>query len=142
MSHIFICHAEVDDDFASQLAADLRDTGIGTWVDHENMPEDDNAIADAIETGVTFLYLVTHDSLASDMCEEQLSYALDSPTLVVMIMAESSLATTDLPARLQRRQWVDFRGDSYNLAFKNLIISLGMEGKTAMLKPPPDQEND
>ena len=141
MSHIFICHASTADNFASQLAADLRDVGIATWVDHENMPEDDDAIADAFETSITFLYVVTHESLASSMCEEQLSFGLDSPTTVVMIMAEGSLSTADLPRRLQRRQWVDFR-DDYEPAFKNLLISLGMEGKTAMLKPPPDPADD
>ena len=146
MDHIFISHASEDDDFVTQLAGNLRESGFTTWVDHENLRPGkgwDTEVEQAIIDCELLMFIVTAAGLKSENCTDEWSHALSESKLVVPVMVEDGLANEDLPFRLKRRQWVDFRGH-YESAFRELVNWLGLEGKTASLKPPleMDREHD
>jgi len=140
MAHLFISHASTDDDFVDRLADSLRGNGLDTWVDHQNIAPGkdwDSEVEQAINACELLMFIVTKASLDSDNCTDEWSHALSQNKLIIPVMLEADLANDDLPMRLKRRQWVDFRGE-YDNAFGELISWLGLEGKTAVLRPPVD----
>jgi formylglycine-generating enzyme required for sulfatase activity len=146
MAHLFISHDSADDDFVDRLAESLRGHGLTPWVDHQDIPPGsdwDWEVQQAINGCELLMFIVTEAGLASDNCTDEWSHALGQNKLIIPVMLEEDLADEDLPMRLKRRQWVDFRGE-YDNAFGDLINWLGLEGKTAALRPPVafDDERD
>lgn len=124
----FLSYSRSDADFTARLAADLRAAGLRTWRDAENIPAGanwDREIEKALTTCSHVLLVATPRSVASENVLDEVGLALNREKPVIPLMVE----TCDLPLRVHRAQWVDFRAD-YAAALKQLLSQLGVEGFT------------
>lgn len=121
----FISYAHDDSDFAIKLGADLRNAHVKTWRDAENIPAGSNwdrEVEKALLRSSHVLLVATSRSVASENVMDELSVAMNHHKVVIPLIVE----TCDLPMRVHRAQWVDFRGD-YAAGLKALLAQLGIK---------------
>jgi hypothetical protein len=121
----FLSYSRSDTDFAAKLASDLRAANVETWRDAENIPAGanwDREIEKALNDCAYVLLLATPHSVASENVMDEIGLALNKGKTVIPVMVE----TCDLPLRVHRAQWVDFRTD-YPAALEKLLEQLGMK---------------
>jgi len=131
MTTIFISHSTDNDDFVTQLAADLRAAGLQTWVDHENIkPADDwdETVEAALEATGALIVVLTPRATRSQNVKVEWSFFLDLGKPIYPVLLE----TCKVPFRLRLHQHVDFSRDPDD-ALKKLLAALG--GKGNVLKP-------
>lgn len=110
MTSVFISYSRTDEPFVRQLAADLRGSGIATWVDVEQIsPGDDwtDSIQHGLETCDQLVIVVTPEAMDSDEVGKEWKYFLSHDKPVIPILVR--------PARLHYQlnslQYVNFQGD-------------------------------
>jgi WD40 repeat protein len=106
----FISHSHVDQAFAAQLRASLRDSGKEAWVDSD-IPSGDRweeRIRGAIETSDSFIFLISPDSVKSPECLRELSYAIGLHKKLIPVSLRQT--TSGIPAALMAVQFVPPRG--------------------------------
>ena len=121
----FISYSRQDLDFAARLAGDLRKANARTWRDSENIPAGanwDRAIEKAINECTHLLLVATRQSVVSDNVMDEVSLALNKGKMVAPLMLE----TCDLPLRIHRAQWIDFR-QGYEDGLAALLKHLGLK---------------
>jgi hypothetical protein len=119
----FISYSRSDTDFAVKLVNDLRAKGLKVWRDGDNIPAGaswDLEIQKALSKCTHLLLVATPRSVESPNVADEIGYALNKQKTVIPLMLE----TCDLPMRVHRAQWVDFRGD-YDAALAALVTQLG-----------------
>lgn len=111
----FISHpwAKGYHDFAVRLAGALRTQGFRIWIDEEQMLPGDE-IRVRIQNGVRhesdiFLFILTPEAIASQMCINELKIASESGKPVVPIMRESCI----LPTELGELLYADFSNSTF-----------------------------
>jgi hypothetical protein len=120
----FISYSRREADFAARLAVDLRANKVRTWRDAENIPAGinwDREIEKAVNECTHLLLIATPHSVASDNVMDEVGLALNKKKAVIPVMVE----TCDLPLRVHRAQWVDFR-ESYEQGLAALLEELGL----------------
>lgn len=121
----FISYSRTDTDFAKRLARDLRNTGLDTWRDAENIPAGanwDREIEKAIRECTHIVFIATPESVASENVQDEIGLGINLGKAVIPAMLE----TCNLPLRVYRAQWVDFR-ENYEPALQKLCLQLGVE---------------
>jgi hypothetical protein len=119
----FLSYSRNNSDFAAKLASDLRAANVETWRDAENIPAGanwDREIEKALNSCSHVLLLATPHSVASENVMDEIGLALNKGKSVIPLMVE----TCDLPLRVHRAQWVDFRTD-YSAGFEKLLEQMG-----------------
>jgi hypothetical protein len=119
----FLSYARADAEFAVKLAADLRAKGMKVWRDADDIPPGsswDLEIQKALGKCTHLLLVATPRSVESPNVADEIGFALNKQKTVIPLMLE----TCDLPMRVHRAQWVDFRGE-YQAALAELIGALG-----------------
>jgi hypothetical protein len=121
----FFSYSRADVKFAERLALDLRAAGAKTWRDAENIPAGanwDREIEKAIRDSTHVIYIATPASVASENVQDEIGMAVNKSKTVIPVIAE----TCELPLRVHRAQWVDFRED-YEVALAKLCVQLGLK---------------
>lgn len=121
----FISYARTDEDFASELTNDLQNLGIETWRDKENIPAGaswDGEIESAILNCIHLILVATPDAVSSENVRDEIGLAIDKGKIIIPIL----LMDCELPMRIRRTQWLDFRGD-YTNGLKQLCAELGID---------------
>lgn len=78
MSDVFISYSRKDGDFAKRLTNALTKTDRDVWIDWEDIPRASdwlNEIYDGIEKANTFVFIVSQNSLSSEICNYELQHA-------------------------------------------------------------------
>ncbi|MBI5928435.1 MAG: toll/interleukin-1 receptor domain-containing protein [Chloroflexi bacterium] len=123
---LFISYSSRDREKVSSLVEDLkkivkvvsRDDGGDVWFDQELIGGHDwwENILSKIRACDVFLFIVTQDSLRSDPCRLEYTYAHSLSKRILPILLGDGVNVTLLPEPLQRIQFVDYRNrtlDSY-----------------------------
>ena len=83
MSHIFISYSRNDIEFAGKivqaLAEDDPENKLDTWIDWKSIPKGEDweqEIYRGIEEADAFLFLLSPDSVASEMCNKEIAHAV------------------------------------------------------------------
>jgi hypothetical protein len=112
--HHYISYSSVDaQDFALTLANSLVSSNptIPIWIDKLNLHHGDwdEQIDQAIRTCESLIFIMTHDSVESPVCKNEihLAFAYKKPIIPVRLHADVSI-----PFRLNSHQYIDF-GASY-----------------------------
>jgi len=111
MADVFISYAREDMPFVRDLYAALTSQGNDAWVDWEGIiPTDQwrDEIRAAIEAAHTFVFVISPSSVASAMCMEELSCAVEMKRRLVPILL-SAVADTLVPHALREVQWIVFQ---------------------------------
>jgi tetratricopeptide (TPR) repeat protein len=116
MARIFLSYARVDEVFALKLARALRASNIDLWIDRDDIRPGQNwdrAVEEALVACASVLLILSPDALKSEHVMDEVSYALNKSKQLTPILFKAC----DLPPRLHRKQFIDFRGD-FDSAFK------------------------
>jgi hypothetical protein len=122
---IFFSYARADAEFVLRLAKDLRSAGINLWVDQLDIRAGDrwdSAVERALKRCPYLLVILSPASVASHNVMDEVSVALETKKRIVPVHYRDC----EIPFRLKRLQYIDFRGD-YNSGFTQLLSALNVE---------------
>jgi WD40 repeat protein len=88
MPHIFISYSRKDIDFAGKIVKALADSNLDTWIDWKSIPggEDwEQEIYRGIEESDVFLFLLSPDSVASEMCNKEIACAVENGKRIIPV---------------------------------------------------------
>jgi len=89
MSHTFISYAREDINTAEQIVKALAENDLNTWVDWKSIPKAEDwreGIFRGIEEADSFLFLISIDSVTSQVCNEEIDHALKNGKRIIPIL--------------------------------------------------------
>ncbi len=141
MSRIFISYSRADEPFARRLAATLSDAGADVWIDVEDIPAGmkwSSAIQEGLDSSDALLVVVSPEAMASRNVEDEWQYFLDRKRTVITLHYRPA----KMHYQLHRIQYVDFHGQSFEVAYGRLLAELSRAGITDLRPPLPDDPTD
>ena len=127
MADIFISYSRKDTDFVRRLDESLKSRGRDTWVDWEGIrPTEEwmQAIHGAIESADTFVFVLTPDSVGSDICSREVAFAAKNNKRMVPVIAREVEAKA-VPEPLAKLNWIFCReSDDFEKAIDDLVSAL------------------
>ena len=110
--YVFISYSRPDRQFVEKLVGRLRNAGIITWTDLDNILPGQEW-AHEIEQGVlkasALIYVASRNSTASQWIVREINFALDKELRVIPVVLDDEGAER-MPSPLKDIQWVDCRG--------------------------------
>jgi len=89
MAEVFISYAREDQGFARDLNAALQKLQRDTWIDWRSIPDSAKWRAEifaAIDAADNFLFIISPDSLRSEMCGQEVAHAVANKKRIVTIL--------------------------------------------------------
>ena len=89
MAEVFISYAREDQGFARDIHAALQKVNRDTWIDWRSIPDSAQWRAEifaAIEAADNFLFIISPDSLRSEMCGQEVAHAVANKKRIVTIL--------------------------------------------------------
>ncbi len=127
-NEIFISYSRIDKDFAHKLDAAIRDAGIDPWVDWEDIALSADwweEIQRGIEAADTFVFIISPDSAASKVCNQEIDHATDHNKRIIPVVYRDA---TDVPHTLTHLNWIFFRDtDDFDVAFQSLLDTVNSD---------------
>src|SRR5262245_12488446 len=114
MSDVFVSYSRRDADFVRRLTQALTAHGLSIWVDEEGIPpsaEWMREILAAIEAADCFVYVVTPEAAASEVCALEVRHTLENHKRILPVLRRP-VAGGQLAAEIERLQWVDLQDDA------------------------------
>lgn len=90
-AHVFISYSRRNLDFAKRLFQELNRSKRDVWVDWEDIPRAADwmqEIYQGIDNADTFIFLVSEHSLISEICNQELDYALQKNKRVIPLILQ------------------------------------------------------
>ncbi len=130
-SKVFISYSRRNQPFVEQLHAGLTRSGINTWVDWEGIPLTADwwrEIEDAIEGADGFVFVISPDSLASEVCGRELQAAIQRQKRLIPVLHVDPGKGAEIPDQISSHNWVFMQDESQlkeNL--KSLVESINTD---------------
>ena len=89
MSHIFISYSRKDKPFVQDLVGKLEERGYDVWFDLQDiLPSEKwwDSIKEGIDGSDNFVFIISPDSLKSDTCQRELTYAIQNKKRLLPIL--------------------------------------------------------
>src|SRR5664280_3506477 len=89
MAEVFISYARTDQGFARDLNAALEKLQRDTWIDWRSIPDSAEWRAEifaAIDAADNFLFIISPDSLRSEICGQEVAHAVANKKRIVTIL--------------------------------------------------------
>jgi WD40 repeat protein len=123
---VFVSYSRKDKEFVLRLDEELKRRGREAWVDWEGIrPTEEfmQAIYGAIESTDTFVFVLTPDSVASEVCGREIAHAAAHNKRMVPIVAREVEARA-VPESLAKLNWIFCRdSDDFEKAIDTLIVA-------------------
>jgi WD40 repeat protein len=127
MAAVFISYAREDKAFVARLHDALKERDRDTWVDWEGIPpsvEWMKEIHAAIEGSDTFVFVMSPDSIASNICGQELSHAVEQNKRLIPVVCRDVSPSAVVPA-LAKLNWIFLReDDNFETEFRSLIAAI------------------
>jgi hypothetical protein len=124
---VFISYSRKDQEFVRRLDEELKRRDREAWVDWEGIPPGDKwekTIYGAIEATHTFIFVLTPDSIASEVCGKEIAHAAANNKRLVPIV-HREVVDDRVPRSLGELNWIFFRdSDDFEEATDKLISAL------------------
>src|SRR5215475_2806322 len=124
---VFISYSRKDKEFVRRLDEELKRRDREAWVDWEGIPPGDaseKTIYGAIESTHTFIFVLTPDSIASEVCGKEIAHAAANNKRLVPIV-HRDVVDDSVPKSLKELNWIFCRdSDEFNEATDKLISAL------------------
>lgn len=124
---LFISYAREDSEFVRRLYDALKEHGREAWVDWEGIPPTDkwlDTIRSAIDEADAFLFVISPDSVASDVCEIELDHAIKQHKHLLVVIYREVEADT-VRRELSEINYIFSRdSDSFDIACEQIITAL------------------
>jgi hypothetical protein len=116
MSHIFVSYSRRDMDIARAIVDALSKNEMDAWIDWESIPMGEDwaqEIYRGIEEADAFLFLISPDSVQSEMCRKELSHAVKNGKRIIPVAIRDIRLSKDIPPEIARLSWITLqdRGD-------------------------------
>lgn len=125
--NLFISYSRQDQTFVRQLWQALTQADQKVWIDwHDIPPAEDwrQEIYQGIEAADSFVFIISPYSLRSEVCNEELEYAIQQGKRIIPLIREEVKDGVVHPA-LARLNWLFFReSDQFESALKTLLETL------------------
>ena len=111
MSHIFISYSRNDKDFTKKIVRALEGKDLEIWIDMEKIPPSvgwEDEIYRGIEEADAFLFLISPDSVRSDMCNKEIAYAIQNGKRIVTARIRDTESAL-IPPEVSKIQWISCR---------------------------------
>ena len=105
---VFISYSRKDKEFVRRLDEELKRRNREAWVDWEGIPPGDiweKTIYGAIESTHTFIFVLTPDSIASEVCGKEIAHAAANNKRLVPIV-HRDVAAERVPKSLGELNWI------------------------------------
>lgn len=113
---VFISYSRIDIDFVRKLHGCLEENGLEIWVDWENIPLGTDwwqEIVEGIQGADAFLFVISPDSVSSQVCGQEFQVALDNGKCLAPILIREDESTLDrLSPQLKMAGVTNMRGDA------------------------------
>src|SRR5437899_394266 len=124
---VFISYSRKDKEFVRRLDEELKRRDREAWVDWEGIPPGDTwekTIYGAIEATHTFIFVLTPDSIAYEVCGREIAHAAANNKRLVPIV-HRDVAADRVPKSLGELNWIFFRdSDDFEEATDKLVSAL------------------
>lgn len=133
MTDIFISYSRKDSEFMRFLHGELSKQERDVWVDWEDIPATADwwdEIKTAIEAADAFAFIISPDSVRSDICHDEIQHAINNNKRFIPLLYRE---ITDLDApyvhsAIRSHNWIPFTNESqYEAGLKKLVDSLSTE---------------
>ncbi len=111
-SYVFISYSRQDRHFVERLTATLREAGVRTWTDLDNISAGQDwarEIDRGLQEATALIYVASKNSAQSRWMDAEYTDFLKRAKRVIPIIIDDD-GPRNMPSPLQRFQWVDFRG--------------------------------
>jgi len=125
MNQLFVSYSRKDVDFARRITERFEAEEMDAWVDWQDIPPSVDWMKEiqiGIEEADIFLFLVSPDSLASDICAEEVGHAvLNGKRIIPVIVREIDVKTA--PATITHLNWIFFSRpeDDFDESFAKVL---------------------
>jgi len=130
MSTVFISYSRKDKGFVQGLHEALQARGLDTWVDWQSIPPTADWLQEVhagIEAGDTFVFVISPDSVASDVCNQELDHAVTYNKRIVPVVCRDVDFRTVRP-ELGHINCLFLRPvDDFDAAFARLIDAINID---------------
>src|SRR5687768_17743046 len=113
MSHIFISYSRSDLDFAQNIVDALAAQNLEMWIDWKSIPKGEDweqEIYRGIEEADTFLFLISPDSIKSEICNKEIAHAVKNNKRVIPIVVRDADVKNFFyeisKKEISRRNWI------------------------------------
>lgn len=113
MADIFISYSRKDSAFVRKVHDELAKHGRDIWIDWEDIPLSADwwrEIRENIESADTFVFVISPDSIASQVCRDEIQYAADNNKRIIPILHRdiSTLSSEQIHPAIKTYNWIQF----------------------------------
>jgi len=130
MPQVFISYSRKDKEFARKLTDALAMRKLDSWVDWQDIPPSADWVEEVYkgaETSDVFLFIISPDSVQSDICRKELAYAVENGKRVIPVVARET-DPKDAPLVVSRLNWIFFlEHDDYGQALELLVKAISTD---------------
>ena len=108
MSHIFISYSRKDIDLAQKIVDSLAANNLDTWIDWKSIPKGEDweqEIYRGVEEADAFLFLLSPDSVISEMCNKEIAHAVKNGKRILPIVIRDTDRKIIQP-EINKRNWI------------------------------------
>jgi WD40 repeat protein len=131
MSDVFISYSRKDIAFARLLHGALKDNGLETWIDWQDIPPSADWLAEvyeAIEGSDSFIFIISPTSVDSEICSLEIAHAAkNNKRLIPIVIGDIDAGV--VPPKLAALNWIFFQdGDeAFQQASQDLITAIQVD---------------
>ncbi len=130
MADVFISYSRKDSEIARKLHDNLLKANRETWVDWEGIPLSADWLKEiyaAIEASDTFVFIISPDSLASEVCNLEIAHAMNHNKRMVPILYREA-STKEVHKAVAAHNWVMMRPkDDFESSFRDLMKAMDQD---------------
>ncbi len=128
MSHIFVSYSRKDIDFADKIVQALADNALDTWIDWKSIPKGEDweqEIYRGIEEADAFLFLISPDSVVSQMCNKEIAHAAKNGKRILPIVIRDA-DPKSIHFEISKRNWIFCRDgqDDFGKAIEEIRTTI------------------
>ena len=147
MSDVFISYSRKDIAFARLLQESLQQSQIDTWIDWERIPVGEKwwkEICEAIENANVFMFIISKNSIGSNVCKDEIYQALKNNKRIIPIIVDNLKpdAINKFAPELPQFNWIIFERNQLFLIQENPDIQTNRpeDSQVAFAKAPQFEE--
>jgi WD40 repeat protein len=128
MTDLFISYSRKDIAFARILHEKLKEQGLETWIDWQDIPPSADWLAEvfeAIEQADSFVFIISPTAVASEICGLEIEHAVKNNKRLIPIVLHD-VDAAKVPQEIAAINWIFFEDheDEYRAAIENLINAI------------------
>ncbi len=127
MSEAFISYSRRNKEFVQKLITAFAEQKRDIWVDWEDIPlgsEWWEEIKSGIEKANAFVFVLSLDSVTSQVCGREIEHALQHNKRIIPIICKSDFSNDQVHPKLASINWIFFDPNDFAGSFEKLIATL------------------